>query len=124
MIWDIDKNIELTTIPHKNDYDVWVSRLTKVELQAIKDEIMERIAGDQVATAGWLPGSDWSNTPFHAIYEKACLFDQTASGKCFGLLVWVTLMEHDDYWAFGKYSVNNIPINSMTYFKIDPTRLA
>ena len=102
MLWDFYKNKEITQIPHRRDYDIWTSRLSEEEMRVIKAEILRRIEGDEIATAGWIPGSDWNDTPFHPIYERACRFDQEASGKCFGLIVWETMMEHEDYWGFGR----------------------
>ncbi|NTW54904.1 MAG: hypothetical protein HGB15_09155 [Chlorobaculum sp.] len=81
---------------------------------------MKRIDGDKITTAGWIPGSDWRGTPFQVIYEKSCQFSHDEAAKCFGLMVWVTISEHPDYWAFGKYELNDIPIQSMTYFKVYP----
>ena len=120
MLLNIDTKKEITQTPHKNEYDLWMSRLTKEDILAIKTEICGRIEGDEIATAGWIPGSDWSNTPFQPIYEKACRFDVISAGKCFGLMVWQVIMEHEDRWAFGRYELNNIPIESMTYFKVRP----
>jgi len=120
MLWDIFKNHQINNIPHKKEYDTWMSRMSEEEIRDIRTEILRRIEGDEIATAGWIPGSDWSGTPFHSIYEKACQYDEVASGKCFGLIVWVTMMEHEDYWSFGRYELNNLPIRSMTYFKVQP----
>jgi hypothetical protein len=100
-----------------------MSRLTEEQIRSIKSEILQRISGDEVATAGWIPGSNWSNTPFHPIWENACLCDDKSAGLCFGILVWVTLMEHKDCWGFGRYEVNNVPIESMTYFKVHPVKI-
>jgi len=120
MIWDVYTDKEIKRIPHKKEYDIWMSRLSSQQIEEIKEEIRQKIAGDEVATAGWIPGSDWSNTPFHPIWGTACRRDQTSAGMCFGLLVWVTLMEHEAYWGFGRYELNNVPIESMTYFKVYP----
>ncbi|MCX5784541.1 MAG: hypothetical protein NTX59_02530 [Elusimicrobia bacterium] len=120
MLWDVNSNREITTIPHQQDYDVWISRLSGEQIQSIKQEILRKIAGDEIATAGWIPGTNWVGTPFQAIYETACRSNREASGKCFGLFVWIILMEREDYWGFGKYSKNDIPIESMTYFKVHP----
>ena len=89
---------------------------------AIKKEINNRISGNEVNTASWIPNADdWTTPPFEPIYTKACKSDPKASGKCFGLFVWVTFMERtDDYWGFGRYSKNDIPIKGMTYFKVTP----
>jgi len=32
MIWDVHSNKEITRIPHKREYDIWISRLTYGEL--------------------------------------------------------------------------------------------
>jgi len=120
MLWDVNKNQKITQIPHRRDYDTWTARLSKDQTSRIKEEINSLIAGDEIKTAGWIPGENWMGTPFQAISETACRSDREASGKCFGLFVWVTLMEREDYWGFGKYSKNDIPIQSMTYFRVYP----
>ncbi|MBU4312194.1 MAG: hypothetical protein KJ706_05715 [Candidatus Omnitrophica bacterium] len=122
MIWDIYNDKEINHIPHKKEYETWVSRLTTQKIEIIKEEIRGRIEGDEVATTGWIPGSDWRNTPFEPIYETACRRDKESAGMCFGLLVWVTLMEHEDCWGFGRHELNNLPIESMTYFKVYPIK--
>lgn len=119
MIWDIYRDREIKAIPHKREYKIWISRLTTQQVETLKEEIRKRIAGNKVATAGWIPGLDWNDTPFQLIYEIACKCDKEASGMCFGLLVWETLMEHEDCWGFGRYELNKIPIKSITYFKIN-----
>ena len=121
MIIDADKNNKMITrIPHRAQYALWMSRLSPSEIDAIKKEIRRLIreTGDEIATAGWLPGPDWTDTPFHPIYAKACRSNEDLSGMCFGLMVWVTLMEDDACWCFGHYKLNNLPIKSMTYFKV------
>ena len=120
MLWDVDKKKSISHIPHKREYDSWTSRLSSEQIHAIQEEILRRIAGDEIATAGWIPGANWNGTPFQAIYETACSSNIEASGKCFGLLVWKTLMEHEDCWAFGRYELNDLPIASMTYFRVHP----
>lgn len=53
MLWDIDKQQEVFRIPHANFYDARISRLSPQQLQAIQEEILRRIEGDEVAVAGW-----------------------------------------------------------------------
>lgn len=120
MLWDVDKNTEVRAIPHRSEYQRWISRLTPVQIQAIRNEIVARIDGDEIATAGWIPGADWSGTPFYPIYDVACGRDEDAAAKCFGIMVWETFMQHEDRWGFGRYNLNNLPISSMTYFKVHP----
>ena len=101
-----------------------MSRLDASDIRAINDEFERRVdvAGKEVVTAGWLPGSDWTGTPFYPIYEKAARHDFAASGKCFGLMMWVYFMEHPDDWSFGRFEKNGIEIQSMTYFRINVHR--
>ena len=120
MLWDVKKDQEITSIPHKREYDAWLSLLARSEILEIKTEILRRIQGDEIATAGWIPESDWRGTPFQSIYENACGCNEEASAKCFGLIVWETIMEHESYWGFGRYELNSLPIQSMTYFKVQP----
>ena len=122
MLWDVDKKKVIVTIPHRREFDAWKARLSRDEVQNIKEVILDLIhrKGDEIATAGWLPENKWGEPPFLAIHEKACRQNVAASGKCFGLFVWEALMEHQDYWSFGRYELNNLPIESMTYFKVHP----
>ena len=121
MLWDIDKNREITSIPHEEFYNTRISRLSSEQIQAIQEEILRRIDGDEVAVAGFIPGSDWNGTPFQSIFEDACDRDFNASRWLFGILVWVTLMEHKDFWGFKRnVIVNDIPVDSMTYFIVHP----
>ncbi|MEE9555404.1 MAG: hypothetical protein V3W18_14040 [candidate division Zixibacteria bacterium] len=121
MLYSIDKEQLINYIPHQREYEIWRSRLSDEEYQAIVNELNNRIANDDIHTAGWIPGSDWTDTVFQPIYEKACLLDEEAAGKCFGLILWIVMMEHPDAWSFGRYEKDGIPIESLTYFKVDVT---
>jgi hypothetical protein len=80
----------ITRIPHAGDYRRWISRLTTAEIRAIDSEFDRRIAAKknpEVVTSSWLPGQDWTNTPFQAIYENATRYDEIAAAKCFGLML-------------------------------------
>lgn len=114
MLWNIDKKKRVTDIPHKQEFDQWTGRLSADQISAIKQEINNRIEGKEVNTAGWIPGNNWIGTPFQAIYETACQMNRETSGQCLGLFVWVTFMEREDDWSFGRYTDGGV-----TYFKID-----
>ncbi len=60
-------------MPRQQDFDVLRGRLSDDEFRAIVARINTLIdgAGGRIATAGWLPGNDWTGTPFQAIYDKA-----------------------------------------------------
>jgi len=120
MLWSIDSNEEITNIPYKKDYDRWKSGLSNSEYQAIIDELSSKIHGTEIQTSSWIPGEDWTDTVYDPIYSKACGHDPVASAKFFGLLLWVAMLNDDSYWAFGRYKKDGIPIEGLTYFKVDP----
>jgi hypothetical protein len=53
------------------------------------------------------------------IYEKAARSDEVAAGMCFGLMLWKFFMEHPEAWSFGRYELNELRIEGLTYFRID-----
>jgi len=118
MLYTIDRE-PINYIPHQQHYEIWRRRLSQEEFEAIVRELNIRINTDEVHTAGWIPGSDWEGTPFYPIYEKACLGDVEASGMCFGLIMWEVMMNRSEAWAFGRYEKDGIPIQSLTYFRIE-----
>ena len=120
MLYSPDSQKYINHIPHQKEFDAWTKRLDQSELDAIVDELTKKIDGDEIHTAGWLPGSDWTGTVFAPIYDKACKSDFESAAKCFGIFVWKIIMERqNDVWAFGKYEKEGVPIESMTYFKIN-----
>ena len=118
-LYSIDTLQEITHIPHRADFDRWCSRLTAAQIDTIFSKLRCMIDGDEIHTAGWMPGNDWSGTDWEPIYTDACQGDIHASGLCFGLFVWVAMQRHSDAWAFGRYEKDGIPIRSLTYFRID-----
>ncbi len=73
MLIDIDTGRVIDSVPFRRDFDTLRSRLSELEFDAMVTRINELIdeAGSEIATAGWLPGSDWTGTPFEPIYTKA-----------------------------------------------------
>ena len=119
MLYSIDSGKKITRIPYLQDYKRWRSRLTDTEYDAIYKELMFQISGSKIKTSSWIPGSDWTGTVYQPIYDKACDQDVNASAKFFGLIVWHVFMEHDEWWSFGRFQLGNIPIDGLTYFRID-----
>ena len=119
MLYSIDTESEITNIPHKRDYNRWRSHLTDAEYNAIYNELMSHISGSEIKTSSWIPGSDWTGTVYQPIYDKACNQDENASAKLFGLILWHVVMDHDEWWSFGRFQLSNIPIDGLTYFRID-----
>ena len=119
MLYSIDKNEYIREIPYAENYQRWRSRLTEVEYEAIVVELNGLLNGDEIVTSSWIPGNDWSNTVYDPIYQKSCDQNPNESGMCFGLFLWVVIQSHPEVWAFGRYEKDGIPINGLTYFRID-----
>ena len=117
-LYAVDSQKYVDHIPHREDFERWRSRLTAAQFEAICDELRGMIDGSEIHTAGWMPGSDWTRTPWERIFVDACEGDKVASGLCFGLFVWVVLQEHPETWGFGRYEKDGLPIRSMTYFRL------
>jgi hypothetical protein len=118
--------IDLTTlrpierIPFKIQFDVLRNRLSASEFDEMVARINELIdeSGAEIATAGWLPGSDWTGTAFEPIYNKAARGDFDLAAKFFGQLVWYAVMKRPERWASGRYELEGRDIGSRTYFRL------
>lgn len=122
MLIDIASGRAIGRIPFRHEFDVIRSRLSEPEFDRMVGRINELIdeSGAEIATAGWLPGSDWTGTPFEPIYTKAARGDFDRSALFFGQLVWFTVMGRPEHWASGRYQVNDRDIGSRTYFRVNP----
>ena len=123
MLIDIASDKPINRIPYRGRFDALRSRLSDTEFDSMVDRINELIdeGGAQIATAGWLPGSDWTGTPFEPIYTKAARGDFERSALFFGQLVWYTIMKRPERWASGRYQLDGKDIGSRTYFRLTST---
>ncbi len=117
MLVDLMSGKPILTVPYSNVYQQFLSRLAGEEISAIKAKLNEMIDGDEIHTAGWMPGDDWRNTPFQPIYEKAARGSFESAAKCFGLMVWEIFMERPETWTSGRFEKDGEPIGSRTYFR-------
>jgi hypothetical protein len=120
MLIDIESGRVITTIPHEAKFQLLRRRLSANEFDAMVSRIDDLIdeAGGEIATAGWLPGSDWTGTPFEPIYTKAARQDFAGSAMFFGQLVWYAVMQRRERWGSGRYEVDGRDIGSRTYFRL------
>lgn len=118
MLYSIDSGSYISSIPYHSQYEIWRSRLTAGEFQAIYDELRSRVDGSEIETSSWIPGANWEGTVFQPIYDAACRQDETTSAQFFGLILWQVIMEHEQVWAFGRYEKDGIPIKGLTYFRL------
>jgi len=118
MLFDIHSGKPITRLPHAAKFATWAGNLSQTQFDAILDEIDTMVSGDEIHTAGWMPGSDWTGTPFEPIYTHACKHNHLESGLCFGLFVYLVFMDRPDAWACGRYEKDGVPIQSLTYFRV------
>lgn len=119
MLYALGPEQYIDDLPYLSEYNRWRSRLSDAEYGAIVTELSDKISDGTVHTSSWMPGNDWSGTVYEPIYLKACDQSPSESAKCFGLFLWEVLLRHPDVWAFGRYEKNGIPIQGLTYFKLD-----
>src|SRR5258705_5901957 len=103
----VNINRPISYVPHERSYCIWRSRLTESQRRTIEDKLTSMIDGDTVHTASWMPGRDWSGTVFQPIWEHACLKNYEAAAKCFGIMLWETMMARPESWSFGRFEKNN-----------------
>ena len=118
MLVDLMTGKRITRMPYAADYQRYLALMTAAEVAAIRTTLNGMIDGGEIHTAGWMPGRDWFDTPFHAIYEKAARGDYGLSARCFGLMVYETFMDRPETWTSGRFEKNGEPIGSRTYFQV------
>lgn len=118
MLVDMMTDKPVRGVPHKVDYRRFMARMTAAEISEIKRRLNDLIEGGEIHTAGWMPGADWSDTPFQPIYEKAARRNRDVAARCFGLIVWEVFMERPEKWSFGRFEKDGEPIRSQTYFRV------
>lgn len=120
MLINISTGKRIERMPYPKQFRLLQTRLSAAELEAVFSEINRLIddVGGEIATAGWLPGSDWTGTPFWPIYEKAARKDQGLAAKLFGLAVWYAVDQRPERWASGRFEKDGQEIGSRTYFQL------
>lgn len=117
MLYSVNRGRMVTKLPHEREFTRWRANISKADYQAVCDTLNGMIDGDEVHTAGWMPGHDWTGTVFEPLYH-ACGDNTTAAGLFFGLIVYDLMMRREEIWGFGRYMNGDVPIQSMTYFRL------
>jgi hypothetical protein len=117
---DVMSGKVIHAIPYRPQFEALRARLSDAEFEAMvaRIDVLIDEGGAEIATAGWLPGSDWTGTAFAPIYTKAARGDFDRSAMFFGQLVWYTIMQRPEPWASGRYEVDGRDIGSRTYFRV------
>ncbi len=120
MLIDIDTGRAIDLVPYRAQFDTLKSRLTDEEFDAMVERINELVdaSGAEIATSDWLPGGDWTGSPFEVIFRKAAPGDQDRSAMFFGQIVWYAVMRRPDRWGSRKYELDGKQIRSRTYFRL------
>ena len=120
MLIDIDSGRPITKVPYQAEFDQVRSRLSEDQFSRMVARVNELIdeSGGDIATAGWLPGSDWTGTAFAPIYAEGTRGDFERSARFFGQLVWYTVMNRPERWGSGRYQLDGKDIRSRTYFRL------
>ncbi len=113
---------KIVNVWHKEDYEMCVKRLSVEQHLAIEKTLNDYIDNPRhpdnvlddsvdgkrrVLTSSWVPGKDWTNTVFQAIYEDGCLSNKDASAKCFGLILQKVIMDRPEKWMFMKAEMSD-----------------
>jgi hypothetical protein len=123
MLVEMMTGAEVKDVPYKAEYLRFMSLMTPTEIDNIKRELNDLIEGTEIQTAGWMPGKDWSGTPFDPIYQKAARCNESLAARCFGLMVWEVFMDRPEKWTSGRFEKDGEPISSRTYFRYnDPLK--
>ena len=77
MLIDLDTGKPIDRIPYRREFDTLRGRLSEAEFAGMLARVNALIdeGGAEIATAGWLPSSDWTGTVFEPIYTKAARGD-------------------------------------------------
>lgn len=110
-----DMSNPVVYIPHKREYTIWKNRLTEDEYEALVAILTSKLDTGKVLTSSFIPGKDWTGTPYQIIYEKACAENVQHSAFFFGLIMWDTVMRHPDNWAF----IKSESVQGITYFRME-----
>ena len=125
MLISVDTGAKVTKMPHAADFARWRKQISDADYEKVVEAINAEVDANDVNTAGWIPGSDWTGSAYEPLYY-ACGKNEKQAGLFFGLIVFKVLMERKDYvWGFGRFEKDGVAIRSMTYFitQVDPKTL-
>jgi hypothetical protein len=120
-IRDLGSNNKVAGVLQKGErgklFSLALSRMSDAEVVAIRSALDQRIAGSRIETSSWIPGSDWSGTPYWPIYEKAAAMNEDISGRIFGLFVWEAFERHPLDWYTERFSMGGEEDRFRVYFR-------
>ena len=70
-LYSVDSQQYVNDIPLRVEFERWRGRLSEEQYDAICAELRRMIDGSAIHTAGWMPGTDWTGTPWEPIFADA-----------------------------------------------------
>jgi hypothetical protein len=101
MLEEVLTGRQITEVPHMKELESMLGRMSAAEIEAINtalDAMLEEVQPGKAIAASWIPGSDWTGTPFLPIYIKACRRDFMASAGCLGKIFMSRVIDHPELW--------------------------
>ena len=103
MLYSIDGK-EMTGIPRqrRESFETWMRNLSEDDYNKVVEtlnEYVDRVPTDKPFNSSFVPGSDWTNSPYQPLYI-ACNQNQEHSGWFFVLILWKVMIDHSEDWLF------------------------
>jgi hypothetical protein len=105
---------------HEKHFSQWMRNLQTDDFQHICEALntyIDREGQGEIVTSSWIPGADWTHTPYQPIYESVGEDWQTAR-FFYGLILWRVKMDRSETWAFGRYPRQAGDVIGLTYFRV------
>lgn len=99
-------------------FSMAIKRLSDADQLAIRSALDARIAGRRIETSSWIPGADWTGTPYQPIYDDAARQNFDLAARIFGLFVWEAFERHSDDWYTERFSMGTDEDRFRVYFKL------
>ena len=111
----------ITSQTHESEFRQWSRNLPSADFQNIcvaLNEYVDTQGRGEIATSSWIPGADWTGTPYEPIYHA--VGDSWEMARFFfGLIVWNVFLNRSETWSFGRYPRNPGETIGMTYFRVE-----
>jgi hypothetical protein len=104
MLYSVDAEHEVTSVPHAEEYQRWVSRMDPDKFRLIRDFFDKQV--DEMLPQGsfnsrWVIPSEWQGTPLQAVWDL--LRNEEQAAYFCGLILWEVMMRREgEEWRFYK----------------------
>ena len=116
-VYYLESSTPVGRLPHASEFAQSMSRMDASDLATIRAELNRLFATNEIQTAGWIPGNDWTGTIWSPIYHDAARGNYDIAARIFGLIVFDVAMRRPEAWITGRFEKNGVAIRSLTYFR-------